>query len=247
MAKKTFTIVSFAVVLFMLTATCAAQDNTDRIQKQLEPYTLSLELQITRRSTNGLEGVVSLIFGADPNAYATGFLIDDGLVMTAYHVVSGELSDSKKINMGFRPKDQLDVKVFVNGCKATILKVDKEADLALLEICGSRKDMKAALAFQSAPAKDEKLLLIARPQGAKKISKGFFYGTYQLRGQEYWSAKIASRDGFSGSPVYNHNAEVVGVFTGYDWVQDLALISPSVRAQKLLDDYNSSPKTDVHD
>ncbi len=247
MAKKTFTIFSFTVVLFMLTATCAAQDNTDKIQKQLERYTLSLELEITRKSPNGLDNVVALLFGADPNAFATGFLVGDGLVMTAYHVVSGELSDSKKINMGFRPKDQLDVKVFVNGCKATVLRVDKEADLALLEICGSRKDMKAIPSFQSAPAKDEKLLLIARPQGAKKISKGFFHGPYQLRGQEYWSAKIASRDGYSGSPVYNHKAEVVGVFTGYDWVQDLALISPSVRAQKLLEDHSSGTKADVHD
>ena len=45
--------------------------------------------------------------------------------------------------------------------------------------------------------------------------------------QEYWSVKIDSRDGFSGSPVYNSKAEVVGVFSGYDWSQKLALISPS--------------------
>ena len=50
--------------------------------------------------------------------------------------------------------------------------------------------------------------------------------------------KIDSRDGFSGSPVYNAKAEVVGVFSGYDWAQKLALISPSTRAQKLLDEYH---------
>jgi hypothetical protein len=60
--------------------------------------------------------------------------------------------------------------------------------------------------------------------------------------QQYWSVKIDSRDGFSGSPVYNQKAEVVGVFSGYDWAQKLALISPSIKAQKLLDDYNSNPK-----
>jgi V8-like Glu-specific endopeptidase len=54
--------------------------------------------------------------------------------------------------------------------------------------------------------------------------------------------KIDSRDGFSGSPVYNDKAEVVGVFSGYDWSQKLALISPSIRAQKLLEDYNSTVK-----
>ena len=60
--------------------------------------------------------------------------------------------------------------------------------------------------------------------------------------QEYWSVKIDSRDGFSGSPVYNSKAEVVGVFSGYDWSQKLALISPSIRAQKLLEEYNLTAK-----
>ena len=45
--------------------------------------------------------------------------------MTAYHVVSGELSDSKKIILGFSPNDLLDVKVFVKGRQATILKVEQ--------------------------------------------------------------------------------------------------------------------------
>lgn len=241
MAKKLCGLVFFALVLSMLAPTCVAQDKPDQVQKELERHTLSLELEITRKNENGLEGVVSLLFGVDPNGYATGFLVGDGLVMTAYHVVSGDLSESKKINMGFRPKDQLDVKVFVNGCRATILKVDKEADLALLEICGSRKQTKAP-SFQQTPGKDEKLMLIARPHGTKQVSRGTFYGPYTLRGQEYWSAKIASHDGYSGSPVYNHKAEVVGVFTGYDWVQDLALMSPAIKAQKLLEDYSSSAK-----
>jgi hypothetical protein len=59
-----------------------------------------------------------------PNGYATGFMVGDGLVMTAYHVVSGELSAAKKIQLRFAPKDQLKVKVYVNGCQATVIKVD---------------------------------------------------------------------------------------------------------------------------
>ena len=49
----------------------------------------------------------------------------------------------------------------------------------------------------------------------------------------YWSVKIDSRDGFSGSPVYNQKAEVVGVFSGYDWAQKLALISGSLALSSL--------------
>jgi S1-C subfamily serine protease len=161
--------------------------------------------------------------------------------MTAYHVISGNLSATKKVMLGFKASDELSVKVYVDGCRAKVMKVDKEADLALLEMCRGSKHAQAPK-FQTAPNKDDKLFLIARPHGDKVVSHGSFYGNYMLGNQEYWSVKIDSRDGFSGSPVYNSNAEVVGVFSGYDWSQKLALISPSIRAQKLLEDYNSTPK-----
>jgi len=240
MARKLSGIVLFAVVLCFPGSPAAAQDVTRQIQKQQERYTVSLDLEFTKKRGNSLEGTLSVLFGIDPNGYATGFLVGDGLVLTAYHVVSGNLSDAKKINLGFKPQDDLGVKVYVNGCRARILKVDIDADLALLEICGSQK-AKAAT-FQVTPGKDEKLLLIARPQGNKMVSRGVFQGSYMLRGTEYWSAKLLSRDGYSGSPVYNSKAEVVGVFTGYDWVQGVALISPAIKAQKLLEDYSSSAK-----
>ncbi|MGH9961096.1 MAG: hypothetical protein ACREBC_28910, partial [Pyrinomonadaceae bacterium] len=67
-------------------------------------------------------------------------------------------------------------------------------------------------------------------------------GLYTFRGQEFLSAKIDGRDGYSGSPIYNQKAELIGVFSGYDWSQKLALISPGAKAQKLLEEYNSSPK-----
>jgi hypothetical protein len=238
---RTFCGIVFFAVLFCLPGSdCLGQEVLSQVQKQQERYTVSLDLEFNRKTANSLEGTLSVLFGVDPNGYATGFLVGDGLVLTAYHVVSGNLSDAKKLNLGFKPGDELTVKVYVNGCRAKILKVDKEADLALLEICGSQKGM--APTFQVTPDKDEKLLLIARPQGSKRISRGVFNGPYSLHGQEYWSAKLVSRDGYSGSPVYNHKAEIVGVFTGYDWVQNVALISPAAKAQKLLEDVNSSPK-----
>jgi hypothetical protein len=42
--------------------------------------------------------------------------------------------------------------------------------------------------------------------------------------------------------VYNQKAEIVGVFSGYDRIQKLAMISSGMRAQKLLEDYATSPK-----
>jgi len=225
-----------ALVTLVFPPLCFADKSASRMLKQQERYTLSLELEFTKKEQNPLEHAISVLFDVGPNGYATGFLVGNGLVMTAYHVISGNLSTTKKVMLGFKASDELSVKVFVDGCRAKVIKVDKEADLALLEMCRNSKTAKAPK-FQTAPVKDDKLFLIARPHGDKVVSHGSFYGNYMLGNQEYWSVKIDSRDGFSGSPVYNSNAEVVGVFSGYDWSQKLALISPSTRAQKLLDEY----------
>jgi S1-C subfamily serine protease len=229
-----------ALVTFLFTPSSGAADKFSKTLKQQERYTLSLELEFSKKEQNPLEHAISVLFDVGPNGYATGFLVGNGLVMTAYHVISGNLSSTKKVMLGFRASDELSVKVFVDGCRARVLKVDKEADLALLEMCKS-KDVKAPT-FQTSPTKDDKLFLIARPHGDKVVSHGSFFGSYMLGNQQYWSVKIDSRDGFSGSPVYNSNAEVVGVFSGYDWSQKLALISPSTKAQKLLDEYIAEPK-----
>src|SRR5829696_1318713 len=228
-----------ALVILLLATVCVADKSSSRILKQQERYTLSLELEFSKKEQNALEQAISVLFDVGPNGYATGFLVGNGLVMTAYHVISGNLSTTKKVMLGFKSSDELTVKVYVDGCRAKVLKVDKEADLALLEMCRGSKNAKAPV-FQTAPVKDDKLFLIARPHGDKVVSHGSFYGNYMLGNQEYWSVKIDSRDGFSGSPVYSQDAEVVGVFSGYDWSQKLALISPSIRAQKLLEEYNSS-------
>ena len=234
-------IAAIVFVLFSVAPKGNAQQSVAQVVKQRSNYTLSLELEFSKKNRNNLQKAMSVLLALGPNGHATGFLVGDGLVMTAYHVVSGELSDAKKIALGFRAKDQLQVKVFVNGCQANVLRVDKEADLALLEICGSHKDV-VTPAFQASPSKDERLLLIARPHGDKAVSQGTLHGSYTFRGLEFLSARIEGRDGYSGSPIYNQNAEVVGVFSGYDWSQKLALISPGVRAQKLLEDHISTSK-----
>jgi S1-C subfamily serine protease len=242
MKSKLCSLTCMTALVLLLAPVCAAEKSRpSRLLKQQERYTVSLELEFSKKEQNPLETAISVLFDVGPNGYATGFLVGNGLVMTAYHVISGNLSTTKKVMLGFKASDELSVKVFVDGCRAKVLRVDKESDLALLEMCRSSKSAKAPV-FETAPSKDDKLFLIARPHGDKIVSHGSFYGNYMLGNQEYWSVKIDSRDGFSGSPVYNSDAEVVGIFSGYDWSQKLALISPSIRAQKLLDDYNASAK-----
>jgi hypothetical protein len=223
------------VILSLLAPPCAAKYTAAQTLKQHERYTVSLELEFSRKSPNGLDRVMTFL-DMGPNGYATGFMIGDGLVMTAYHVVSGELGEYKKMALGFAVTDQLDVKVFVKGCHAKVITVDKDADLALLEICGSQKK-NVMPTFQATPNKDEKLLLIARPHGDSILRRGTLSGSYTLNGLEFWSAKLNARDGFSGSPVYNQQAELVGVMSGFDTTRKLALISPVSRVQKLLENY----------
>ena len=228
-----------AVIVAMVAPTSIAKDTT-AIMKQHERNSISLDLEFSKRNQNPLQRVISFL-NWGPNGFATGFLVGGRLVVTAYHVVSGDLDQSKKLALGFGREDQLSVKVFTNGCQAKVLGVDKEADLALLEVCGSPKQS-GAPAFQSSLSKDEKLFLIARPHGDRIVGRGTFMGAYAFNGMDYWSVKISARDGYSGSPVYNEQGELVGVFSGYDWAKNVAVISPGTRAQKLIEEYASTTK-----
>lgn len=225
----------------LLAPLCLGKDTATNAIKQQERYTVSLELDFSKRDPNALDRVITFLdWGA--NGYATGFVVGDGLIVTAYHVVSGDLSVYKKMALGFAADDQLDVKVHANGCRARVLRVDKDADLALLEARCSLKQSKAP-AFQLTANKDDKLLLIARPHGDSIVRKGTMMGPYAMNGLEFWSAKLNARDGFSGSPVYNEKAELVGVMSGYDPSQKLALISPGARLQKLLEEHAPKQKS----
>ena len=229
----------FAQALVLFLTPCLAK-NSSEIIKQRARNTISLELEITRKSPTPLQRMVSFL-NWGPNGYATGFLVGDRLVITAYHVISGNLDESKKIALGFGRGDELQARAYTNGCQAKVLNVDEAADLALLEVCGLAKST-VSVPFQSSLSEDERILLIARPHGDRVISEGTFSGPYSRNGLDYWSGKISARDGFSGSPVYNQRGEIVGIFSGYDWTKKLAVISPGTRAQKLLEEYSAKPR-----
>ena len=239
MNSRMLSIALVAALFVVITPECSGQD-FEQVFKQHERYTLPLELQFTRKNQRSLQRAVSFLLDSGPNGFATGFIVGDGLVMTAYHVVSGEISESKKVVLGFARHDALDVRIWVNGREATVIKIDKDADLALLSVDGLRKQT-AIPSFKTVPRDNEKLFLIAKPHGDGIVTSGVFHGSYPFRGLQYFSVKIESRDGFSGSPVYNEKAELVGVFSGYDWSQKVALISPGERAQKLLEEYVTEP------
>ena len=239
MKKLLFAVATSVMAILLLTPPCRA-DKTSTVKNKPDDQTVSLDLRFTKKKPNAMQRVFSFLdYG--PNGFATGFVVGNGLVMTAYHAVSGNLTASKKTSLGFAPDDELQVEIQINGCHAAVIKVDEDADLALLQVCQLGRQIKSP-AFQAKLSKDEKLMVIARPHGNKLVRSGVFYGPYVVKGAEFRLAKIDGHDGYSGSPVYNQKAEIVGVFSGYDGGQKLAMISPGGRAQKLLEDYVAAPK-----
>ena len=238
MKKKVCCFGFIGVLLCVLASNSASQGNPALVVKQRERYTLSISLEFTRKNRNVAERAFSVLADIGPNAYATGFIVGDGLVMTAYHVVSGRLSASKRKLLGFKPDDDLQVRAYVAGCPAKVVKIDNDADLALLTVCASSKEAKRPT-FQLDPTVDEQIILIAQPHDNKFLRKGIFQGPYIFQGRQYWSIKVDAFDGFSGSPVYNHQGDVVGVFCGYDSTEGLAFISPGAKAQRFLDEWDA--------
>jgi S1-C subfamily serine protease len=137
MKRQLCSLVLVAVTLCLL-ATQALGGNSAEIIKQHERNTISLELEFSKKNPNALQRMISFL-NWGPNGYATGFVVGEHLVMTAYHVVSGDLDESKKLALGFGRLDSLEARVYTNGCQAKVLGVDVNADLALLEVCGTRK------------------------------------------------------------------------------------------------------------
>jgi len=239
MTRKIYVSMLVFTTLLAASVQCLADNPSSRIMKQQERYTISVALEIHKKNRNSLVRILSSLSTVAPNAYGSGFVVGDGLVMTSYHVVSGRLSDSNKLKLGFKPEDELEVKAYVNGCEARTVKVDEEADLALLRICAQSNKTRSAT-FAPVPANGEQVLLIAQPGTQKMVRRGSFHGTYNFRGFDYLSARIEGQDGFSGSPIYDSKGEIVGVFCCYDWKRGLALISPADKVQKLLSTYDSS-------
>jgi S1-C subfamily serine protease len=229
-------IVSIVAVVPMLALNVSAQDSLERVAKLHAPYTIPLALEFSRKSTNPVTRVLSWGAGVlEANGHATGFLVGDGLVMTSYHVVSGKLDATKKHLLSFKPDDELAVDIYVYGCQAKVIKIDPGDDLALLRTCTSRQAQ--APTFRTSPRQDERLFVIAQPGEQKLLRRGSFNGTYAIGNAQYLSVKIDGQDGFSGSPVYDNNGEIVGIFSRYGWNEGVALLSPATRVQQFLAEY----------
>jgi len=85
--------------------------------------------------------------------------------------------------------------------------------------------------------KNEDLMLVARPHGDRIVSYGTFYGSYSLKGVDYWSVKLTRAMDFPAVP-FTINTERSSAYSAVMiGRRKLAVVSPGIRAQKLLEEY----------
>src|SRR6202521_4985810 len=108
MKRQLCSLVLVALALCSVAIPCLGK-NSSEVVKQNEHNTISLELEFSKKNPNALQRVISFL-NWGPNGYATGFLVGGRLVLTAYHVVSGDLDQSKKLALGFSRTDELEAR-----------------------------------------------------------------------------------------------------------------------------------------
>src|SRR5258705_8799414 len=84
MKKQLCSLILVGLVLCLLPSRSLGMTSSELV-KQHARNTISLELEFTKRNPNALQRVITFLnWGA--NGYATGFVVGEHLVMTAYHV-----------------------------------------------------------------------------------------------------------------------------------------------------------------
>ena len=146
------------------------------------------------------QAVVTVI---SSGGFGSGFLISpDGFLLTNYHVIKDEKNITVKLNS--------DVKM-----KATVIKSNKEFDLALLKI--EAEDLKT-ISFsnsEKAEAGDE-VYAIGTPMDeslGQSVTKGIISGEREINGVRFLQTDVSINPGNSGGPIINENGELVGITT----------------------------------
>jgi len=100
-------------------------------------------------------------------------------------------------------------------------------------------------AFQTLPDKDEKVVLDRPSPRRQDVSRGTFYGPYDLEANNTGRQLLKPGTDIRAALFTIIRPRWLGFSSGYDWSRKLALLSPAARAQKLLEDYVSKAKPDL--
>jgi hypothetical protein len=163
----------------------------------------------------------SVVFIYMPGYYSytagSGTIVDErGYILTNYHVVTDD-------------KDNVENKIFVYLCEkgtiaendtrypATVLKRDKDSDLAIIKINASGKTLQSIeLGDSSALKQTEEIVAIGYPNfrwGSPSVTKGIVSALRNEDGINYIQTDAAFNKGNSGGLLINRSGQMVGIPT----------------------------------
>lgn len=154
---------------------------------------------------NCLPSTVSLVMEDNfkqPVSLGSGFIIENGKIVTNLHVIEGA-------KYGY---------VFVNGSSTKhkiegYFSIDKQNDLAILSV--PTISGKSLSLVSNNPEIGEKIYAIGNPKGLSgTISEGIVSGIRNLENKELIQITAPISPGSSGGPVINNAGQVIGVAVG---------------------------------
>lgn len=135
----------------------------------------------------------------------SGVVVKDGYVLTAYHVYSPELK--------------------VNGQPATVATFQPQLDLMLV-----RASVKGKTRL-SEPKLDEKVFCISHGRGIKMLTRGRVVAIKEDK--QYFLMDATTLTGASGSGVYDHDGQLIGMVVGGMWDEQGSILTVVVSSHAI--------------
>ena len=161
----------------------------------------------------------------DPYATGSGFAIfEDGVIVTNYHVISGEVYRVKAETESGRSFECPTVLAWDEERDIAILKADRKTELALL-MSGDSENLQ----------KGEKVVAIGSPLGLiNSVSTGVFSGYIDDKVGKMLQFTAAISHGSSGGALFNDAGEVISItFASLEAGQSLNLAVPMAEVQEV--------------
>ncbi len=171
--------------------------------------TIRPSLVYLKATALGASGVQT---GVKMESTATGFLVsEDGLILTVYHLLT---------KMGNFVPDTLMIKASIkeknaNAWSAAIVDASINTDLLLLKIPpGTEEYPKVALGSALSQNDSDAIFTSGFPNTLTYITREDKIEAREGPGGYLWTTGLKFEQGQSGSPVYNADAEVIGIVKG---------------------------------
>jgi S1-C subfamily serine protease len=167
----------------------------------------------------------------------TGFLIDTkGYMITNAHVLKGNKA--------------MVISSEGNELNADIIYTDQAADLALLKINDADFMSPPAIPYsirKKTSELGEEVYTLGYPRNDNDIvyGKGYLSATTGFEGDSNaYQLQISANPGYSGAPVFNENAELIGIINTRQ--MQLEGVTFAIRSNKIFDLIAASEKTEAH-